>query len=103
MANAGVARAATWLFLDLKSDAEGRVFKLAAIGVDKRLSISGADCVGRGRSALDEMADGATGVAGHKMVNYALRGVRGMAMACRTVMAGVGWGSVNRGCRWLRR
>lgn len=63
---------ADWLFLDLETDLEGRVHQVAAVRGEQKISLSGADCLARARSSLDEMAGVAVGVAGHNVVDHDL-------------------------------
>lgn len=70
---------ADWMFLDLETDLEGHVHQLAAVRGEKRVSVAGTDCVAKARRALDEMAEGAVGVAGHNIVDHDLPILRRLA------------------------
>ncbi len=61
-----------WMFLDLETDIDGRVFKLAALHDGTEISTTGPDCLAKARPALDRMASHAVGVAGHNIVDHDL-------------------------------
>lgn len=61
-----------WMFLDLETDLDGRVFKLAALHAGVEISTTGRDCLAKARPALDRMAENADGVAGHNIIDHDL-------------------------------
>ncbi|HMP97492.1 MAG TPA: RecQ family ATP-dependent DNA helicase [Kiritimatiellia bacterium] len=70
---------ADWLFIDLETDLNGRVFKVAGVRGEDTISLTGADCLARAHVDLDRMSEGATGVAGHNIVDHDLPVLRQFA------------------------